>query len=63
MQKDQLKHHECYLSQIDSDLAEHTRHPPERGAKARVIQDYVEKETYLQFEVSRRLAHYLPIAF
>jgi len=44
------------LNQIDSDLAEHTRHPPERGAKARIIQDYVEKETYLQFEVIQWLA-------
>jgi len=51
VQKDQLRQHECYLSQIDSDLAEHTRLPPERGAKALVIQNYVEKETYLRFEV------------
>ena len=55
MQKDQLRQHERYLSQIDSDLAEHTRQPPERGAKARIIQDYVEKETYLQFEASQGL--------
>jgi len=51
LQKDQLRQHESYLGQVDSDLAEHTRHPPERGAKVRVIQDYVDKETYLQFEV------------
>ena len=41
LQKDQLRQHESYLGQVDSDLADHTRHPPERGAKVRVIQDYV----------------------
>ena len=39
------------LTQIEMDLAEHVKYPPERGAKARVIQDYIEKENYLQFEV------------
>jgi len=53
VQKDQLRQHEHYLSQIDSDLAEHTRLPPERGTKAHIIQSYVEKETYLRFEVSQ----------
>ena len=52
VQKDQLRQHEHYLSQIDSDLAEHTRLPPERGEKPHIIQSYVEKETYLRFEVS-----------
>ena len=56
VQKDQLQQHEVYLNQVNSDLAEQTRQPPERGAKARVIQDYMEKEAYLQFEVFSRFS-------
>jgi len=51
-QKDQLAQHETYLYQIESDLADHIKYPPERGAKSRIIHDYLEKENFLQFEVS-----------
>ena len=51
-QKDQLAQHQNYLAQLENDLAENSKHPPEKGSKSRIIQDYLEKETYLQFEVS-----------
>jgi PH/SEC7 domain-containing protein len=51
--KEQLAHHQHYLEQVQRDLAEHSRNPPERGSKTRIIQEYVEKETYLQFEQDR----------
>lgn len=38
--------------EVEREINEHRRYPPEKGAKSRIIQDYVEKETYLQFEVS-----------
>ena len=40
---------------VDRDLHEHRKYPPEKGSKARVIQEYVEKEQYLQYEVRRQL--------
>ena len=50
-QREQLNHHEQRLQQLDRDLHEHRRFPPEKGAKSRVIHDYCDKESYLQFEV------------
>lgn len=39
------------LAQTEKELAEHREFCPEKGSRQRVIQDYVEKETYLEFEV------------
>ena len=37
---------------LETDLHEHRLYPPEKGSKSRVIQEYTEKEAYLQFEVT-----------
>ena len=37
---------------MEQDLKEHRQYPPEKGAKARVISDYVEKEVFLEYEVN-----------
>ena len=36
---------------IESDLHEHRQYPPEKGSKARIIQNYIDKENFLEFEV------------
>jgi len=46
-----LAQHEQTLAQVEKDLAEHREFVPEKGSKPRVIQDYLDKETYLEFEV------------
>ena len=48
---EQLQHHEQRVAILEKDLHEHRLYPPEKGSKSRVIQDYTDKETYLQFEV------------
>ena len=45
-----LKHEEM-CTQIESDLLEHRKYPPEKGSKARIIQEYMEKEAFLDSEV------------
>jgi hypothetical protein len=37
---------------MERDLHEHRQYPPEKGSKARIIQDYIERENYLEHEVS-----------
>ncbi|ELU16703.1 hypothetical protein CAPTEDRAFT_113638 [Capitella teleta] len=51
--REQLLHHENRAMHIEQELNEHRRTPPDKGAKSRVIQDYVEKESYLHFELRR----------
>ena len=51
-QQQQLLHHESRLDDLERDLKDHRTYPPEKGAKPRVIQDYLEKEQYLEYEVS-----------
>lgn len=36
---------------LESELEEHHKSPPERGSKSLVIQNYKEKEVYLNYEV------------
>lgn len=36
---------------LESELEEHRRSPPERNAKSLVVQNYKEREVYLNFEV------------
>ncbi|KAH3871558.1 uncharacterized protein LOC127868524 isoform X2 [Dreissena polymorpha] len=50
---DQLICFEEHLSQTELDLQEHRQFPPEKGSKASMIQHYIEKETYLTFEIDR----------
>ncbi|XP_070544838.1 PH and SEC7 domain-containing protein 1-like isoform X2 [Ptychodera flava] len=51
--KEQLAQHEDKVQELEADLEDHQSHPPERGAKAFVIQYWKEKLEYLQYEVSR----------
>ncbi|XP_067672706.1 PH and SEC7 domain-containing protein 1-like [Haliotis asinina] len=51
--KDQLMTHEDHVSNLEQDLHQHRAVAPEKGAKARVIQDYLDKENYLEFELKR----------
>lgn len=39
-------------NQIELELAEHKQSPPDKGSKSRNIQDYLDKELYLEFEVN-----------
>ena len=50
-QREQLSHHERRVVELEQEIHEHRLYPPEKGAKSRFIQDYMEKEQYLQFEV------------
>ncbi|CAM1332038.1 efa-6 (predicted) [Pycnogonum litorale] len=50
---DQLKSHEEHIAQIESDFQAHCSFPPERGSKARIVQDYRDKYSYLQNEIVR----------
>ncbi|XP_060067023.1 PH and SEC7 domain-containing protein 2-like [Ylistrum balloti] len=51
--RDQLQRHEVMCTQVEMDLQEHRQFPPEKGAKARLIQDYLEKESFLESELKR----------
>ena len=61
-QHEQLQHHEQRVKVVDRDLHEHRKYPPEKGSKARVIQEYVEKEQYLQYEVGLQLCWWFKFA-
>lgn len=39
------------MQRLESELEIHRKHPPERGAKALIIQNYKEKDAYLHYEV------------
>ena len=52
LQREQLQHHEQRVKILEQELRDHRRFAPEKGAKSRVIQEYVEKEQYLTFEVN-----------
>ncbi|GLV41031.1 Exchange factor for Arf 6 [Carabus blaptoides fortunei] len=51
--REQLRDHEERVMRLEAELGEHRKQPPERGAKALVIQNYKEKDAYLNFEVNR----------
>ncbi|XP_033737503.1 PH and SEC7 domain-containing protein 2-like isoform X2 [Pecten maximus] len=50
---DQLQRHEVMCNQVENDLQDHRQFPPEKGAKSRLIQDYLEKESFLESELKR----------
>lgn len=50
LQREQLESHSNKAHEIEKDLHEHRQFPPEKGSKARIIQDYIEKENYLEHE-------------
>jgi hypothetical protein len=54
-----MTNHEKRVEELERDLKEHRQYPPEKGAKSRVIQEYLEKESYQEYEVSVRLINSL----
>lgn len=51
MQREQLRDHEERVARLETELDEHRKSPPEKGAKSLAIQNYKEKEAYLNYEV------------
>ncbi|XP_076326850.1 uncharacterized protein LOC143233882 isoform X2 [Tachypleus tridentatus] len=51
--REQLQDQENRIVWLERELEEHLAHIPEKGAKSRIIHDFVEKEAYLQFELKR----------
>ncbi|CAH2002017.1 unnamed protein product [Acanthoscelides obtectus] len=51
--REQLTDHEERVMRLESMLEEHRRSPPEKGAKSQVVQNYKEKEVYLNYELKR----------
>ncbi|KAL1492176.1 hypothetical protein ABEB36_012662 [Hypothenemus hampei] len=51
--REQLEDHEERVVRLESMLEEHRKNPPEKGARSLIIQNYKEKETYLNFEIKR----------
>lgn len=49
MQREQLASHEEKVLRLGDDLAEHKRNPP--PSKGLQLQNYIEKDAYLQYEV------------
>ena len=47
-----MRDHEDRINRLETELDEHRRHPPERGAKALTVQNYKEKDAYLHHEVT-----------
>lgn len=52
LQREQLQDHEQRVARLAQDLDDHRSHPPDRGAKSRVIHEFNEKEAFLQYEVT-----------
>ncbi|XP_048187294.1 PH and SEC7 domain-containing protein 2 [Perognathus longimembris pacificus] len=52
-QEEQLRSHENKLRQVTAELAEHRRHPADKGLKSKEAEEYRLKEHYLTFEKSR----------
>ncbi|XP_044756583.1 PH and SEC7 domain-containing protein isoform X1 [Coccinella septempunctata] len=51
--REQLRDHEERVTRLEAELDEHRRCQPEKGSKSLVIQNYKEKENYLNYEVKR----------
>ena len=51
MQKDQLRSHEERVAAVEMELQQHRSTAPEKGAKSRIISEYLEKEAFLEYEV------------
>ncbi|XP_050297414.1 PH and SEC7 domain-containing protein isoform X2 [Anthonomus grandis grandis] len=51
--REQLEDHEERVVRLEAMLEEHRKCPPEKGAKSLIVQNYKEKETYLNFEIKR----------
>ncbi|CAG9823807.1 unnamed protein product [Phaedon cochleariae] len=51
--REQLADHEERVMRLGAMMEEHRKTPPEKGSKSQVLQNYKEKEAYLNHEVSR----------
>ncbi|XP_064458502.1 PH and SEC7 domain-containing protein-like isoform X2 [Ornithodoros turicata] len=51
--REQLQDHENRIVQLEKDLEEHVAHAPEKGSKSRLVGDFIDKETFLQYELKR----------
>ncbi|CAH0552778.1 unnamed protein product, partial [Brassicogethes aeneus] len=51
--REQLADHEERVYRLEATLDEHRKNPPEKGSKSLVVQNYKEKEAYLNFELKR----------
>ncbi|BFZ03239.1 hypothetical protein BsWGS_06276 [Bradybaena similaris] len=51
--REQLHSHETKVEELEQDLLLHRADAPEKGAKSSVIQEYLDKESYLEFEIKR----------
>lgn len=47
-----MKSHEDMVQHLEQELDQHKLHPPDKHAKGLTVQNYKEKNTYLQSEVS-----------
>lgn len=54
-QREQWQDHEEMVHRLEVELDEHHKHVPERGSKALALQNYREKEAFLQHEVTLKL--------
>uniref|UniRef100_A0A146M505 PH and SEC7 domain-containing protein 4 n=1 Tax=Lygus hesperus TaxID=30085 RepID=A0A146M505_LYGHE len=51
--REQLRDHENLVMRLESELEQHRKHPPERGAKQLILYNFREKDNYLQYELKR----------
>lgn len=51
LQREQLADHEERVTRLEAMLDEHRKSSPDKGCKTQVLQNYKEKESYLNFEV------------
>lgn len=55
IQREQLRDHENMVQRLETELEQHKKHPPERGAKQLVQHNFKEKDNYLRYEVNTRI--------
>ena len=51
LQHEQLRGHEHHIAELEQELQLHRAAAPEKGSKSTTISSYIEKESYLEFEV------------
>lgn len=51
--REQLLELESKVLKLEKEIEEHLSHPPDRSAKSRVVNEFVEKERFLQYELKR----------
>lgn len=53
LQEDQVKTHEARFKALSAELTELRSDPPDRKVKGREMEEYRQRDEYLDFEVSR----------